>query len=92
MSDYYGNDTLEDWLKEEVFGVSEPVPKEIVELFEEWREGVENNISAWMGSDDGYGNALSWRGWGRGFQGIPDEDDESFDEALEKGKAFLGRV
>jgi len=79
MSDYYGAATLEDWLKEEVFAVQCPIPAEVVSHFEEWREGVERNIEAWMDSDDGDGNNLSWRGWGRGFNAISDEDTARFD-------------
>jgi len=89
MSDYYGKATLEDWLAEEVF-MDGFVPKEVVELFEEWREGVEADISNWMDSDDGNGNTLSWRGWGKGFNSIPDEDDEAFEKAEVLGKKILG--
>lgn len=77
MSDYYGSATLEDWLAEEVFGI-ESVPREVVVHFEKWRKGVEANIESWMESDDGDGNRLSWRGWGRGYAGIPDEDAAEF--------------
>jgi len=79
MSDYYGAATLEDWLKEEVFAVQCPIPADVVARFEEWREGVERNIESWMESDDGDGNNLSWRGWGRGFNAISDEDTARFD-------------
>ena len=88
MSDYYGNATLEDWLAEEVFEV-ESVPKEVVSLFEKWRTDVQRSIQAWMDSDDGDGNELSWRGWGRGFYAIPDEDNKEFEFLVEKGKALL---
>ena len=44
--------------------------KEEILLFEEFREEIESNIESWQESDDGYGNNLSWRGWGRGFNGI----------------------
>lgn len=87
MSDYYGSATLEDWLYEEVFAgkvpsltKSEDIPRHIVTMFEKWREGIERSIESWMESDDGYGNNLSWRDWGRGFYGIPDEDDEVYTE------------
>lgn len=79
MSDYYGAATLEDWLKEEVFAQNVPVPAEVVAHFEEWREGVERDIEAWMNSNDRFGNNLSWRGWGRGFNAISDEDTMRFD-------------
>jgi hypothetical protein len=84
MSDYYGAATLEDWLKEEVFAQNIPVPAEVVAHFEEWREDVERNIEAWMNSDDGDGNNLSWRGWGRGFNAISDEDTARFDALVAK--------
>ena len=89
MSDYYGDSTLEDWLAEEVYAVT-TVPKEVVTLFEKWRAGVESDIESWMASDDGDGNNLSWRGWGRGFNSIPDEDDAEFDEVMRRGKIILG--
>jgi len=88
MSDYYGNATLEDWLAEEVFSVNKVQP-DIVKLFEKWREHIEGNIESWMNSDDGYGNELSWRGWGRGFASIPDEDEGEFDAMINKGKGIL---
>ncbi len=84
MSDYYGAATLEDWLKEEVFAQNIPVPAEVVAHFEEWREDVERNIEAWMNSDDGDGNNLSWRGWGRGYNAISDEDTARFDALVTK--------
>lgn len=87
MSDYYGNATLEDWLHEEVFG--DRVPPDVVALFEKWRADVERNIEAWMESDDGYGNHLSWRGWGYGFEAIPDEDAAEFDSAVERGRSII---
>lgn len=83
MSDYYGAPTLEDWLAEEVFAI-EKAPPEIVALFEKWREGIEGDIESWMNSDDGDGNNLSWRGWGRGFSSIPDDDETEFDYLIEK--------
>lgn len=89
MSDYYGNATLEDWLQEEVFGASNPLPQPVVSLFEKWRTGVENNIEAWMDSDDGYGNNLSWRGWGRGFYSIPESENDAFNKAIEAGYRML---
>ena len=88
MSDYYGSATLEDWLAEEVFSVDEVQP-DIINPFEKWRLGIENDINAWMDSDDGYGNNLSWRGWGRGFNGIPDSDDVEFGKAIKKGMDIL---
>lgn len=84
MSDYYGEAKLEDWLAEEVFAI-DVVPKHVVEKFEKWRDGVESNISSWMDTDDGYGNNLSWRGWGRGFNGVPDDDDVEFGKAIKFG-------
>lgn len=84
MSDYYGNATLEDWLAEEVFHC-EKVPATIVERFEKWRHSVELDIERWMETDDGEGNNTSWRGWGRGFNGIPDEDDPEFGAAIRLG-------
>lgn len=83
MSDYGGNSTLEDWLAREVFFVEEVHP-EIVKRFEEWREGIENDIERWMESDDGNGNPLSWRGWGRGFSSISDEDMLRFESLVEQ--------
>lgn len=84
MSDYYGSATLEDWLSEEVFECKK-VPLNVVERFEKWRESVEQNIEAWMETDDGDGNNLSWRGWGRGFNGVPEEDDAEFGAAIRFG-------
>lgn len=84
MSDYYGAATLEDWLGEEVFFMK-VVPHFIVTRFEKYREGVERDIEAWMESDDGQGNPLSWRGWGRGFNSIEDSD-EYLSELIEKAK------
>jgi len=88
MSDYYGNATLEDWLAEEVFSVDKVQP-DIVKLFEKWREHVEGNIESWQETDDGYGNNTSWRGWGRGFYAIPDEEDNEFDALVKKGNDML---
>lgn len=76
MSDYYGDATLESWLGHEVFFM-ENVPHSAVMKFEQWRHDVENNIEQWMQTDDGEGNNLSWRGWGRGFSAIADEDELS---------------
>ncbi len=87
MSDYYGTATLGNWLCEEVFKADE-LPKEAIDLFEKWREAVESNIEDWMETDDGDGNNLSWRGWGRGFNAIPDEDEGEFDLAIEEGRAI----
>jgi len=89
MSNYYGGATLEDWLAEEVF-VVDKVPKDVVMLFEKWREGIEADIESWMNSDDGYGNELSWRGWGRGFNSIPDEDDCELGNAIKRGIVIIG--
>ena len=86
MSDYYGDATLEDWLAEEVFSC-ERVPEAVVALFERWREPVESSISSWQESDDGEGNRMSWRGWGRGFAGI--EDTEAFEVAVVESRALL---
>lgn len=82
MSDYYGDATLEDWLQEEVFESPVPVPPEAVALFERYRTDVERNIEAWQESDDGYGNNLSWRGWGRGFDPVDDAFDAVYQQAL----------
>lgn len=91
MSDYYGKATLEDWLAEEVFNLPNgtTVPKEVVSKFEKWRSSIEADIESWMESDDGEGNNLSWRGWGRGFSSIPDEDDDDFDRIVEESKSEL---
>lgn len=88
MSDYYGSATLEDWLAEEVFS-RDTVPPEVVALFERWRSGVEHDIESWMDSDDGDGRR-SWRGWGCGFNAIPDADDVAFDVAVDEGKRLMG--
>lgn len=90
MSDYYGDSTLEDWLAREVFYVEEVHP-EIVKRFEEWREGIENDIERWMGSDDGDGNPLSWRGWGRGFSSISDEDMLRFESLVDQSLLQLAK-
>ena len=74
MSDYCGNANLEDWLREEIF-YGKKVPKNVVERFEKWRDAVETNIEQWMLTDDGEGNNVSWRGWGRGFNAIPESDN-----------------
>ncbi len=89
MSDYYGTATLEDWLKEEVFCIKEPIPPAAVLLFEGWREDVEASISAWMDSDDGFSNNLSWRGWGRGFCAIAESDETRFDDAVQQGRLII---
>lgn len=78
MSDFYGAPTLEGWLAEEVLQYNGKIPQHIVEKFEKWRQGIEANIHLWLDTDDGDGNQLSWRGWGRGFYGIPDEDEHEF--------------
>lgn len=89
MSDYYGDATLEDWLQEEVFRATEPLPSSVVSLFEGWREAVETNIRAWMDSDDGDGNHLSRRGWGRGFYAVADSDESKFDDAVRQGRLMI---
>lgn len=82
MSDYCGPPTLEGWLGEEVFFMK-TVPHFAVLQFEKYREGVERDIETWLESDDGDGNSLSWRGWGRGFNTVlqiqaPDDEIEFF--------------
>ena len=87
MSDYYGQPALESWLGEEVFFMK-VVPYFAVMQFEKYREGVERDIEAWLESDDGEGNSLSWRGWGRGFNTVaqtPDDEIE-FGALVEKLK------
>lgn len=86
MSDYYGDASLEDWLSEEVFA-ERVVPPAVISLFEQWREPIEANIENWLDSDDGYGNHLSWRGWGRGF--TPVQDDIAFDAAIAKAEKIM---
>lgn len=86
MSNYYGSATLEDWLAEEIFNVS-TVPPEVVALFEQWREAVEQNIESWMDSDDGDGRK-SWRQWGFGMDAV--DDMEAFRLACEKGQSMMG--
>lgn len=88
MSDYYGTSTLEDWLAEEVFSHA-IMPPEVVVLFEKWRDAVERDIENWMGSDDGEGNNVSWRGWGRGFNAIPITEEGEFDHAVLLARNFL---
>ena len=87
MSDYFGSATLEDWLAEEVFYTPQ-LPATVVALFEQWREGIELDIENWMDSDDGEG-CRSWRGWGRGFNSIPDKDENKFEEAILEGNNIL---
>jgi len=89
MSDYYGDATLEGWLKAEVF-YTDAIPQAIVNRFGKWRESVESDIEAWMGTDDGEGNNSSWRGWGRGFNGIPDSDNTEFAAAVRFGILTMG--
>ena len=95
MSDYFGTARLEDWLYEEVFNrvddLKSPndLPKEVVTMFEKWRSGVETSIEQWMMSDDGDGNPLSWRDWGRGFDGIPEEDTDLFESMVNLGEQYL---
>ena len=91
MSDYYGNATLEDWLAEEVFYVyASEIPVSVVDIFESYRNPVESNIEGWMDSDDGYGNSLSWRAWGRGFDAI--ENENNFDELVVLAKEIMGKT
>lgn len=78
MSDYEGGPHLEDWLAEEVFN-TDYIPPEYVSRFEWLREKVEQNIQAWLETDDGYGNRLSWRGWGCGFNALSTEDTMRFE-------------
>lgn len=89
MSDYYGKATLEDWLAEEVFNVS-TLSSEIVKLFEKWRTEIEFNIQSWMETDDGDGNHTSWRGWGRGFSTIPDNETNEFNKCVKRVKYIIG--
>ena len=58
-------------------------------MFEKWRSEVETSIYQWMLSDDGDGNPLSWRDWGRGFNGIPEEDTVLFESMVNLGKQYL---
>jgi len=94
MSDYYGDATLEDWLKEELFYLSSDatIPSHIVARFEKWREGIERSIEAWMESDDGDGNPLSWRSWGRGFYGIPAEDADEFEKIARESLEEINNI
>ncbi|RKZ87365.1 MAG: hypothetical protein DRQ39_04310 [Gammaproteobacteria bacterium] len=91
MSDYYGIDTLESWLENELFTTSN-IPAEVVKLFERWRDPIESSVGSWMDSDDGDGNHLSWRGWGRGYAQIPDEDSKALDEAIRIGTSIIKKV
>ena len=91
MSDYYGNPILESWLEEEVFHHNKELPKKVVDRFEKWREEIERSIEAWMDTDDGEGS-VSWRGWGRGFNAIPDEDNVELGNAIKQGLRDLGIV
>lgn len=85
MSDYYGDATLESWLIEEVLDTppvrldpdrfEDFVRTHVSGLFEPWRDIIEADINNWMASDDGEGNPLSWRGWGRGYANIPNGDN-----------------
>lgn len=87
MSDYYGRATLESWLENEVYGV--PVPPIVVALFEKWREPVESSIESWEESDDGDGNSLSWRGWGRGYGSIDEAEMDLVEAAISAGKELI---
>lgn len=95
MSDYFGDANLEDWLYEEVFdkittlGSADDLPEEIVAMFEKWRRGVEASILGWMESVDEAGNPTSWRGWDRGFEGIPDDDEALFDKLVKLATTYM---
>lgn len=91
MSDYFGKSTLEDWLAEEVFEIAH-VNSRVVRLFEFWRDQIEDNITEWMESDDGHGNNLSWRDWGRGFNAIPQNEMEFFDACIKFGSTVLQEI
>ena len=78
MSDYFGNDTLEDWLEEEL-GLP-PTPN-VVALFERWRSQIESSIRAWWDTDRGEG-PRSWRGWGRGYPVLSSDQELIFEEAI----------
>jgi len=82
MSDYYGSATLEDWLGEELFGVA-CVPCCVVDLFEEWREQIENSIESWQLS------GIGWRSWGRAFPTLDTEETARWFTAEEKSKELL---
>jgi hypothetical protein len=90
VSDYYGGASLEDWLEEEVF--HHRVSPRVVSKFERWREAIESNIDAWLDTDDGDGHQLSWRGWGRGFYAIPEEDIEAFDRLVDECRQQLNII
>ncbi len=90
MSDYCGIDTLESWLEHEVYNC--PVPPLVVGLYERWREPIESSVRSWMESDsDGEGTPYSWRGWGRGYGSVPDEDSEAIEAAFHEGKYLLDK-
>lgn len=75
MSDYYSSDTLEDWLAEEVFAVDKKqITPNIVILFERWRDDVESSIRGWWDTSDEDGYPMSWRGYGRGYGNIADDE------------------
>lgn len=78
---YYGNATLESWLKEEVFPSFYNVPPAVVAKFEKYREVVENDIKEWKEAKDERGVPISWRRWGCGFRNIP-TDDAEFNELV----------
>lgn len=88
MSDYYGIPTLESWLENELFTINN-IPEEVVKLFERWRDPIESSVEGWMDSDDGDGNSYSWRGWGRGYAQIPDDDFKDLDEAIAAGTKII---
>ena len=93
MSDYYGEVTLEDWLKEEVFLTNNDIPTHIVEKFNKWRGDVEYNIRAWMDTSEEDGNGgRSWRGWGRGFNAIGDDELDNFRQACDFGEGELRKI
>lgn len=91
MSDYYGTDTLESWLENEVYGREAPPP--VVALFERWREEIESSVRSWMESDaDGEGNPYSWRGWGRGYGSIAEAERDAAEAAYREGLTLLDKA
>ena len=82
MSDYYGSATLEDWLAEEQFGVAQ-VPQCVVELFEQWREQIENSIEDWQVS------GIGWRQWGRAFPHLDHEETALWFDADQKARELI---
>lgn len=82
MSDYYGSATLEDWLAEEQFGVAH-VPQCIVDLFEPWREQIENSIEDWQVS------GIGWRTWGRAVPHLDREGTNAWFDADQRARELL---